>query len=197
MSDQRGGQLVTEGQLEPVVGRFRLFSTAGGFVRGLVAIPLALLAELLVLFGLGLCPSVMIVRDGHIEPIDASILGGVLRAPDVLLSILLDGVSLLGYLPGGAMSLCLGVPSTASFSTSTVLLSIAREAHLLCQLAKLLLDVLEGRGEGNDFCVLLIRDEPVVIGNHVPMHLIQLEDDFCWVRDFLHDPVALNLINKV
>ncbi len=115
LSEQRRGQLVTEGQLELVIDRFRLFSTAGSIVRCLFAIPLALLAELLVSFGLGFCPSIMIVRGGHIEPVDTSILGGVLRAPDVVLSILLDGVALLGYLPSRATSLHLGVLSTASF----------------------------------------------------------------------------------
>ena len=74
LGDQSGVQLVTESKFELVVSRLELLNTACGRVRIFLAVPVALLAELLVAVGLICDPSVVIVRGGHIEPVDAAVL---------------------------------------------------------------------------------------------------------------------------
>jgi hypothetical protein len=60
---------------------------------------------------------------GHIESIDTPILGVVMRTPNVLLTIVSDGVALFCYLPFRAAGLG-GFPTTVggvSFASSTFL----------------------------------------------------------------------------
>ena len=145
----------------------------------------------------------MILRDRHVEPVDASILRMVVRAPRVLCTLVNVGRAFLGDLPLGAASLgglraaISGVPfSTAFLLRIAATLLIARERNTLGQFANAFPNLLERRGESNDLGVLLVRSYPGAISDHVPVHLVEPFDDVGGWCDLLHDPLKFQLINE-
>lgn len=128
----------------------------------------------------------------------------MMRAPRVLCTLVNVGRAFLGDLPFGAASLGSLRASVGgiSFSTAILLLVAAttflftRERYALGQFTKFLANLLEGQGESNDFCILLICGHPRTIGDHVLVHLVQLDNDIRRSSDFLHDPLIFKLINE-
>ncbi len=140
----------------------------------------------------------MIVRMRHVKTIHAAVLGGVVRTPDILASLMFNCLPFLCNLPFGAASFGLAFSATRFLATllGGELRLVLIEEDFLHKVSKFLLNLLKGRGESNDLHVIFVCGEPRPISHHVAMHLIQFEDDLVGVRDLFHNPLTFELVDK-
>jgi hypothetical protein len=99
----------------------------------------------------------MIVRMRHAKTIHAAILGGVVRTPDVLATLVFNHLPFLRNLQFGAASF--GLAFSAARFVATLLGGKLRlfliKGDFLCEVSKFLLNLLKGRGESQDFVSIL------------------------------------------
>ena len=63
-------------------------------------------------------------------------------------------------------------------------------------MANFLANLLEGQSESTDLLNFLVCGHPQTIGDHVLVHLVQLDNDIRRSSDFLHDPLIFKLIDE-
>jgi hypothetical protein len=139
------------------------------------------------------------MRQGHVQTLDTAILGGLLGAPDICATLVIDGVAFFGDLPFGAMGFHLLLSSgreSATFLVGGDALGTTIKQNLLGKFTLFLLNFLNGRGECHDLGILFICIQPRTISKHVAIHFIQILNDVGKECDVLHDPLAFKLINK-
>ncbi len=106
MSDHSARELVGKSKLEILAVSLNFLGWGSWFSSGFLGCFLVLLKSCsLICFCFH--PFIVVKRQGHVQTVNAAILGGMLGAPDVLTAVVLNGGAFLGDLPFGATSFSL------------------------------------------------------------------------------------------